>query len=187
MTLFPYTTLFRSIAPDTNTTISIFGNSDPIDTLISNTITENNIPVANSQLFKLYVRSGRYDKDLNIYTNFTNTIQMDLEDMQINIKCRLKGLIYDITKTDKVLISKQLAELIFGKFNNVSNTGSVGESTTLVREVIRVGNTPYGVDELGTILDMLNNETNSDGSYKILKEIQYVIDFTLCLIQKKIP
>ena len=174
------------IAPNINTTTSIFGNSDPIDILISNTITENNVPVADSQLFKLYVKSGRYDKDLNIYTNFTNTIQMDLEDMQINIKCRLKGLIYDITKIDKVLISKQLAELIFGKFNNVSSTGSVGESSTLVREVIRVGNTTYGVDELGTILDMLNNETNSDGSYKITKEIQYIIDFTLCLIQKKV-
>lgn len=175
------------VAPETNTTVSTAGNTDPINHLISDIITEQNVPVSNSKLFKLYVKSGRYAKDTSIYSNAQNTIQMNFENMEINIKCRLRGLLYDITKNSTTLkypLTKQTAELIFGKFTNPEG-GIGGEPDTLVREVKRVGNTTIGVDEIGTKLDMLNNETNLDGSYKVMSEIQYIIDFTICLVQKK--
>ena len=143
--------------------------------------------MSNSKLFKLYVKSGRYAKDTSIYSNALNTIQMNLENLEINIKCRLRGLLYDITKNSSTLkypLTKQVAELIFGKYINPAG-GIGGEPDTLVREVKRVGNTTIGVDETGNKLDMLNNETNPDGSYKIMSEIQYIIDFTICLVQKK--
>ena len=177
------------IAPETNTTVSGGGNTDPINNLISEIIKEDNVPVSNSNLFKLYVKSGRYAKDTNIYNNFNNTIQMNLENMEINIKSRLRGLVYDITKNSTSLknpITKQFAELIFGTFNNTNSNGIGGEPDTMVREVIRVGNTKYGIDVVGNNLDMLNNETNADGSYKVISEIQYIIDFTISLVQKNI-
>lgn len=175
------------VAPEINTTVSSEGNTDPINYLISDIIKEENVPVANSKLFKLYVKSGRYAKDTSIYSNETNTVQMNLENMEINIRCRLRGIMYDITKnssTIKYPLTKQVAELIFGKFNNPVG-GIAGEPETLVREVKRVGNTTIGVDELGNKLDMLNNETNDDGSYKVISEIQYIIDFIICFVQKK--
>ncbi len=175
-----------TIAPELNTTVSSGGNADPINYLISDIISEQDIPVSSSKLFKLYVKSGRYAKDTSIYSNALNTIQMNLENMEINIKCRLRGLMYDITKTSssvKYPLTKQVAELMFGKFVQPSG-GIGGESDTLVREVKRVGNTTIGVDELGNKLDMLNNETNLDGSYKVMSEIQYIIDFTICFVQK---
>jgi hypothetical protein len=174
------------IVPETNTTTSSGGNIDPINNLISDMITEDNVPVSNSKLFKMYVKSGRYAKDTGIYNVATNTIQMNLDNMEINIKCRLRGIMYDVSQdstTIKFPLTKQLAELIFGKFDNPAS-GIGGEPETLVREVIRVGNTTMGVDEVGNILEMLNNETNIDGSYKINSEIQYIIDFSLALVQR---
>ena len=137
-------------------------------------------------MFKIYVKSGRYAQDICIYSNSTNLIQMNLNNMEINIKCRLRGLLYDITQkssTIKYPLNKQIAEFIFGKFNN-PQTGIIGESETLVREVTRVGNTKIGVDIKGNKLEMLNNETDSTGIYKINSEIQYIIDFGVCLVQK---
>ena len=174
------------VVPDTNTTISSEGNTDLINDLIGDLIKEVNVPVANSKLFKMYVKSGRYAKDIGIYSNSTNVIQMNLNNMEINIKCRLRGLLYDITQkssTIKYPLNKQIAEFIFGKFNN-PQTGIIGESETLVREVTRVGNTKIGVDIKGNKLEMLNNETDSTGIYKINSEIQYIIDFGVCLVQK---
>jgi len=173
-------------APEVNTTVNSSGNVDPINNLISDVITEENIPVSSSKLFKLYVKSGRYAKDTSIYLNPQNTVQMTLENMEINIKCRLRGLLYDITRDSSTLkypLTKSLAELIFGKFVSPSG-GTGGEPETLVREVKRVGKTTIGIDDVGNQIDMLNNEINEDGSYKVTSEIQYIIDFTICLVQK---
>ena len=175
------------IVPETNTTTSSGGNTDPINNLISDLIKEDNVPVSNSKLFKMYVKSGRYAKDTGIYNSATNTIQMNLDNMEINIKCRLRGIMYDITQNStsvKYPLTKQVAEIIFGKFNNPAG-GIGGEPETLVREVVRVGNTAIGVDELGNILDMLNNETDINGVYKVNSEIQYIIDFSIALVQRK--
>ncbi len=173
-------------APEVNTTVNSGGNVDPINTLISDILVEQNVPVSSSKLFQLYVQSGRYAKDTNIYLNEQNTVQMSLENMEINIKCRLRGLLYDIAQNSSTLkypLTKNLAELIFGKFVSPAG-GTGGEPETLVREVKRVGKTTIGIDDVGNELDMLNNEINEDGSYKVSSEIQYIIDFTICLVQK---
>ena len=175
----------KLIAPEINTTSALFGNVDSIDNIISDIITEEDVPVVNSKLFKMYVASGRYSKDESLYGQPNENIKMNLENMEINIKCRLRGAIYNINNSAG--INKQAAELIFGKFeiiDKISNVG--GESDTLVREVIRISNSKLGTDTLGNKLDMLNNETNQDGTYKILTEMQYIIDFIISFNQRAV-
>jgi hypothetical protein len=120
------------IAPSTNTTSSLSGNSDPVNILLSNSIREVNVPSTSSTLFKLYANSGRLAKDRSVYntdkrggtgtniddgTVVTDTINMNLENMSINFRCKLRGSIFDITgnkRFNKAQITKDLAEFVFG-------------------------------------------------------------------------
>ena len=199
--LIPNVNTTTQIAPSTNTTSSLSGNSDPVNILLSNSIREVNVPSTSSTLFKLYANSGRLAKDRSVYntdkrggtgtniddgTVVTDTINMNLENMSINFRCKLRGSIFDITgnkRFNKAQITKDLAEFVFGKYSNSSN-GIISEPATMVREVTRTGQNTYGVDENGYKMDMLNNEKNSNGTYIVSKEIQYEIIFKVSLVQK---
>ncbi len=179
------------IAPTINTTVSSTGNISPVSALMSDLIREVNIPVTDSSFFNIYNRSGRFNDDMYIYNSQSHDnlpeyyrIQMNLENIEVNFKIKLRGGMYSGTdRYNKTGITRELAELIFGKFNN-NTDGIINEPDTLVREVTRIGNTTKGVDEEGNTLDMINNELNESGSYLILKEIQYEIVFIITLVQK---
>ena len=106
--LIPNVNTTTQIAPNTNTTSSLSGNSDPVNILLSNSIREVNVPSTSSTLFKLYTNSGRLAKDRSIYNTdkrggtgtdindgsvVTDTINMNLENMSINFRCKLRGSI----------------------------------------------------------------------------------------------
>ena len=199
------------IAPLINTTKSAAGNIDPLNYLLANSFNEVNVPAYQSTIFKLYNYSGRFGQDQLIYSSNTNntvgnsvngvnssgvaipngtqiinTVNMNLENMELNIKCKLRGALYNVSNNDalnKTPLTKQISEFIFGKYHNSTN-GVVSESSTLVREVTRAGTNTYGVDELGVQMDMMNNDKSSDGSYKVVKEMQYEIIFIVGLIQR---
>jgi hypothetical protein len=199
------------LAPIVNTTRSASGNLDPLNYLLSNSFNEVNVPAYQSTIFKLYNYSGRFAKDQTIYssnpnanvgnsvngidssgnplsdgTQISNTVNMNLENMELNIKCKLRGALYSTSTNNalnKVPLTKEIAEFIFGKYNTGIN-GVVNEPDTMVREVTRVGTNTYGVDEYGIRMDMMNNDKNTNGSYKINKEIQYEIIFIIGLIQR---
>lgn len=198
-------------APVINTTKSASGNIDPLNYLLANSFNEVNVPAYQSTIFKLYNYAGRFAQDQLIYSSNTNntvgnsvngvnssgvaipdgtqiqnTVNMNLENMELNIKCKLRGALYNVANNNalnKTPLTKEISEFIFGKYNNSTN-GVVSESSTLVREVTRAGTNTYGVDELGVQMDMMNNDKNSDGSYKVLKEMQYEIIFIVGLIQR---
>ena len=171
-------------APEINTTApssDILSNTNSIYNLIESNIKEFNRPVADSESFKLYVNSDRYAQDLSISSS-SNIIDMQLENMEINIKCKLRGLLYQNTNSgiSKVL-TKNIAETIFGTYHK---TTIYGEPDTLVKMVTRDGNNIYGYDEFHNKFDMLNNIKDVNGNYISKNEIQYSIDFVISLVQK---
>jgi len=210
-TIIPPNNTTNLTAPVINTTKSAAGNIDPLNYLLANSFNEVNVPAYQSTIFKLYNYSGRFAQDQLIYssnnnntvgnsvngynssgvaipdgTQILNTVNMNLENMELNIKCKLRGALYNVANNDalnKTPLTKEISEFIFGKYNNSTN-GVVSESSTLVRQVIRAGTNTYGIDELGVQMDMMNNDKNSDGSYKVLNEMQYEIIFIVGLIQR---
>jgi hypothetical protein len=209
--ILPTTNTTTIVGPLINTTRSLSGNMDPLSYLLSNSFNEVNVPAYQSTIFKLYNYSGRFAKDQLVYssnlnstigssvngidssgnaivdgTQIYNTVNMNLENMELNIKCKLRGALYSTSTNNalnKVPLTKEIAEFIFGKYNTGIN-GVINEPDTLVREVVRVGNNTYGVDEYGIKMDMMNNDKNTNGTYKITKEIQYEIIFIIGLIQR---
>lgn len=182
-----------------------------LDSQLYNAFLEEDNPYEDSNLFKLYKKSGRLLEDRSIYsnnkrggsgTNIDNnlylslqqgmTITMNLEDMELRFKVKLRGSIFDNISTlqfTKSNANKVLVERIFGKYNN-----GVMEPQTLIREVRRIDNTPQGKDEKGNILSMLNNLdasgnivdiNNINQKFAVNSEMQYEIIFKITLIQKK--
>lgn len=207
-TIAPTINTTSNSAPVVNTTNSVTGNTDSLTSLISDSVNEVNVPSVSSTLFKLYQNSGRYAKDNSVYaiekrgygtcinsidtfrvldgTPVLNTINMNLENMEIRFRCKLRGSIFDITgkkKFTKSNVSKQLIEMILGKYYKSFN-GIISEPDTLVREVIRIGTTTNCLDESGYQMEMLNNEIDENGNYIVNREIQYEIIFKITLVQK---
>jgi hypothetical protein len=198
-------------APIINTTKSAAGNIDPLNYLLANSFNEVNVPAYQSNIFKLYNYSGRFAQDQLIYSSNTNntvgnsvnginssgiaipngtqiynTVNMNLENMELNIRCKLRGALYNVANNNALIktpLTKAIAEFIFGKYNNSIN-GIVSEPSTLVRQVTRVGSNTFGLDELGVQMDMMNNDKNNDGTYKVTNEMQYEIIFIIGLIQR---
>ena len=171
-------------------------------------VNEQAVDSEDSVLFKLYEASGRLEKDHAIYAadkrggegtkydgpivsllgvpaspapdalNNPDTISMNLENMELRFKVKLRGSIFDNGSGNltfaKEALNKQLAELVFGKYNN----GSL-EPETLVRQVTRISaaSSDNGVDEKGHIMTML-----SSGN----QEMQYEIVFKVTLVQKSV-
>ena len=181
-------------APVINTSASTQGNEDALPILLASAINETNLDASYSPFFNLYQASGRLANDYSEYTvNKRNnqlelaTVQMNLENIQIVFKCKLRGSIYDISSNSKLtyfnrtMITKKMAEIIFGSFScfNVS-----GQPQTLIREVIRDKNNIFGFDELGHQMLMIDNAKNMFGNYLVNKEIQYEIIIKVVLVQK---
>jgi hypothetical protein len=119
--------------------------------------------------------------------NRVDCITMNLENMELRFKIKMNGSIFDASGSNltfsKEQLSKQLAETVFGKYNN-----GTGESQTLVRVVKRTSPlSTEGIDEKGHIMTMLNNMTDTNGNYIVNTEIQYEIIFKISLIQKSDP
>ena len=181
-------------APVVNTSASQQGNEDALPVLLANAINEKNLEASFSPFFNLYKNSGRLEDDYSIYTiNKRNnqldmtTVQMNLENIEIVFKCKLRGSIYDISSNkqltffSRAMLTKKMAEVIFGSFScfNVS-----GQPQTLIREVVRDQNTTFGFDETGHQMPMIDNTKDMFGNYVIHKEIQYEIIVKVVLVQK---
>ena len=182
-----------NIAPSTDTTVK--PNSTNLAELLANAIREVQVPTSSSNLFKLYEASGRLAKDRSVYSNdkrggtgtnldgtsASNTVNMNLENLEIKFKCKLHGSLFDKsgkTQFNTAELNKQLAELVFGIYNQN------GEPDTLVREVVRFEDNTYGFDEKNIQMEMLNNMRDINGNFIVNKEIQYEIIFRITLVQK---
>lgn len=182
-----------NIAPTTDTTV--YPGSSNLAVLLANAIREVQVPTISSKLFKLYEASGRLAKDRSVYSNdkrggtgtnldgtpAPNTVNMNLENMEIKFKCKLHGLLFDKsgnTQFNSASLNKQLAEIVFGVYNQ-SN-----EPDTLVRQVTRFEDNTYGFDEKNIQMEMLNNMRDVNGNFIVNKEIQYEIIFRVTLVQK---
>jgi hypothetical protein len=186
-------TTSSNTAPSVDTTVK--PNSTNLAELLANAIREVQVPTASSTLFKLYEASGRLAKDRSVYstdkrggtgtnldgTTAANTVNMNLENMEIKFKCKLHGLLFDKsgrTQFNSSALNRQLAELVFGVYYKS------GESDTLVREIVRFEDNTYGFDEKNNRLEMLNNMRDVNGNFIVNKEIQYEIIFRVTLVQK---
>jgi hypothetical protein len=206
-----------------NTGSPVNNNEDFIDlgSSLASLFQETDKPVGSSPLFNLYITSGRYAQDLSVNgtgldnnslmkneTGF-NTIPMNLENMELKFKCKLRGLVNQLTNglsNQACMISEALCKQIFGDY-------IYGEQPiTLVRKVTRKSlsvargdnssifvNVPqtFGVDERGEQLEMITQTVSSSSSfvdvngnnvtvnnYSSNVEIQYEIIIKISLIQK---
>lgn len=186
--------------PNVNTLISQESTGTKLSESLESKVEETAVDSESSILFKLYQACGRLEKDHAVYgvdkrsgkgfrrladetlanpdPSAPDTISMNLENMELKFKIKLRGSIFDNGTGNltfaKEALNKQLAEIVFGKYNN----GSL-EPQTLVRLVTRTSNaaTDNGVDELGHIMTMLTSGN---------QEIQYEIIFKIVLIQKSV-
>lgn len=177
------------IAPTINTTVTQYGLQNPISDILAKSINETNIPINKSCFYSIYNCSERLVKDANETLVdkrkvVSSIVNMNLENLEITFRCKLRGLVQDLINNNPITITKKTAEIIFGKFNNNIN-GTFVQPSTMIRQVIRYNNQNYGLDENYYKMNMINNTVDIYGKYLVNQEIQYEIIFDIVLIQKK--